>query len=90
MALRSGTTTGVDARKQLGEDGKGRDALTKEPNLEIEQAKGMSKEAKKNFMEVSTPGDRDPIELGMDPSMLTTLLKTCMKLLYNNRAVKGL
>jgi len=26
----------------------------------------------------------------MDPSMLTTFLETCMKLLWDNKAVKGL
>jgi len=45
IVLRSGVTTGGDARKQPGEDGKGRDAPTKEPELEIEQVKGMTKEA---------------------------------------------
>lgn len=58
--------------------------------MEIKQAKGISKEAQISFMEVSTPCDRDPIELGMDPSMLTTFLETCMKLLRDNKAVKGL
>lgn len=52
--------------------------------------KGTSKEAQTSFTEVSTPGNRDPIELGMDPYMLTTFLETCMKLLRINRAVKGL
>lgn len=41
-------------------------------------------------MEVSTPGSRDPIESGMDPSMLTTILDICMKFLRDNRVVKGL
>lgn len=41
-------------------------------------------------MEVSTPGDKNPTELAMDPSMLTTFLETGMKLLCDNRVVKGL
>jgi len=45
MVSRSGITIGGDARKQPGEDGQGRDAPTKEPELEIEQVKGMAKEA---------------------------------------------
>lgn len=47
-------------------------------------------EARKSFAEVSTPSSRDQPELERDPSMLTTFLETCMKLLRDNRAVKGL
>ena len=47
-------------------------------------------EAKKSFAEASTSGSKDQPESGMDPSMLTTFLETCMKLLRNNRAVKRL
>jgi len=47
-------------------------------------------EAKKSFKEASTLGSKDQIEPGMDPSMLTTFLETCMKLLRDNKAVKGL
>lgn len=50
MVLRSGTTIGGDVRKQLGDDGKGRDAPIGEPNLEIEYVRGMSKEAHKSFI----------------------------------------
>lgn len=35
MVLRSGVTMGGNARKQLGDDGEGHDAPTREPNLEI-------------------------------------------------------
>lgn len=90
MVLRSDTTTGGDARKQPRDDEKGRDDPIRKPDLEIEQVKGMSKEAQKSFIEVSTPCNRDPIELGMYPSTLTTFLETCMKLLCDNRVVKGL
>ena len=41
-------------------------------------------------MEVSTLGSKGQPELERDPSMLTTFLETCMKLLHGNRAVKGL
>ena len=47
-------------------------------------------EAKKSFMEASTSGSKDQLEPGMDPSMLTTFLETCMKLLRDSKAVKGL
>ena len=47
-------------------------------------------EAKKSFTEASTSGSKDQIEPGMDPSMLTTFLDTCMKLLHDSKAVKGL
>ena len=47
-------------------------------------------EAKKSFMEASTSSSKDKLELEMDPSMLTTFLETCMKLLRDSKAVKGL
>jgi len=52
-------------------------------------------EAKKRFSKASTSGSQNqaletgtPIEV--DPSMLTIFLETCMKLLRNRRAMKGL
>lgn len=50
----------------------------------------MFMEAKKSFAEASTLGSKDKPEQEMDPSMLTTFLETCMKLLHNNKAMKGL
>jgi len=47
-------------------------------------------EAKKIFTEVSTSGSKDKLEPEMDPSMLTTFLETCMKLLCDRKAMKGL
>lgn len=47
-------------------------------------------EAKKSFTEASTLGSKDQPEPGIDPSMLTTFLETCMKLLQDKKAVKGL
>lgn len=90
MVLRSGIAIKGDAWKQSAEDKKGHDAPTREIEFEVEQVKKMPKEAQKSFMEVSTPGRRNQIEPGMDPSMLTTFLETCMKLLCDNGAVKGL
>ena len=47
-------------------------------------------EAKKSFTESPTSGSKDQPEIGMDPSMVTTFLETCMKFLHDNKAVKGL
>ena len=47
-------------------------------------------EAKRSFADASTSGSKDRIEPKMDPSMLTTFLETCMKLLLDNKAIKGL
>lgn len=47
-------------------------------------------EAKKSFIEASTLGSKDKLEPEMDPSMLTTFLETFMKLLHDNKALKGL
>lgn len=47
-------------------------------------------EAKNSFIEASTLGSKDQPEPGMDPTMFITFLETCMKLLRDNRAVKGL
>ena len=47
-------------------------------------------EAKKSFTEASTSGSKDKLETEMDPSMLTTFIKTCIKLLRDSKAMKGL
>jgi len=47
-------------------------------------------EAKKSFTEASTSRSNDKPDKEMDPSMLTTFLETCMKLLRDSKAVKGL
>lgn len=41
-------------------------------------------------MAVSTTSSKDQPKLERDPSMLTTFLQTCMKLLRDNRVAKGL
>lgn len=76
MVLRSGTTTVED---------KGN--LTKE---DIRAGRETYLEAGKRFTEVSTPDNRDKPMPDKDPSMLTTLLERCMKLIHDNKAVKGL
>ena len=47
-------------------------------------------ETNKSFIEASTSERKDKPEPEMDPSMLTSFLETCMKLLRDNKAVKGL
>lgn len=47
-------------------------------------------EANKSFTEASTSGSMDQLEPRMDPSMLTTFMDTCMKLLRDSKVVKGL
>ena len=47
-------------------------------------------EAKRNFTDASTSGSKDRLEPEMDPSMLTTFLETCMKLLRDRKDIKGL
>ena len=52
-------------------------------------------EAKKSFVEVSTLGSQDKVQetstsAEVDPSVLTMFLETCMKLLHDSKAMKGL
>jgi len=90
MILRSGMTIREDKGKQPKEDTWVRKAPTKEPRIDLNRAKETFMEAKKSFTEASTSGSKDHLEPKMDPSMLTIFLETCMKLLHDNRAVKGL
>jgi len=83
-------TTRDDKGKQLEESAWVPKALIKEPKFDLERAKETLMEVKKSFTEASTSGSKDQLEPGMDPSMLTTFLETCMKLLHDNKAVKGL
>lgn len=76
MMLRSGTGLWEDKGK-----------LTKE---DVGVCKETCLEARKSFAEVSTLGSKDQPKPERDPSMMTTFLETCMKLLHNNRVVKGL
>ena len=47
-------------------------------------------EFKKSFADDTTSGSKDKLEPEMDPSILTTFLETCMKLLCDSKAMKGL
>ena len=46
-------------------------------------------EARESFTSVSTQDSRDQLELDRDSSMLTTFLETCIKLLHDNREIRG-
>jgi len=90
MMLKSGMITGDDKGKQPEESMWVCKALIKELEFELECAKETFMEAKKSFTEASTSSSKDQLEPGMDPSMLTTFLETCMKLLCDSKVVKGL
>ena len=47
-------------------------------------------EAKKSFADASTSGSKDRTKPEMYPYMLLTFLETCMKLLRESKAIKGL
>lgn len=64
--------------------------MTKEAKLDLEHARETFMETKKSFAEASTSGIKDKPDKEMDPCMLTTLLGTCMKLLRDSKAMKGL
>jgi len=63
---------------------------TKEAEFDLERTRETFAEAKKSVADASTSGSKDKSESRMDPSMLTVFLETCMKLLHNSKAVKGL
>jgi len=65
-------------------------APKKRVGFDLEHAKEKFMEAKKIFVEASTSGSQDKFSKEMDPSMLTTFLETCMKILRNSKAMKGL
>jgi len=90
IVLRSGITTGDDKGKQPEESVWVHKAPTEEPEFDLECTKETFMEAKKSFTKASTSGSKDQLEPGMDPSMFTTFLETCMKLLCDSKAVKRL
>lgn len=90
IALRSGVMTGKDKGKQPEESEWVCKELEKEDGFDLECVKETFMEAKKTFAKASTSGSQDKQFEEMDPSMLTTFSKTCMKLLHNRKAIKGL
>lgn len=90
MMLRSGAAIGEDKGKKPEEDTWVRKALAKQPEIDLAQAKETLLEAKKIFAEASTSGSKGQAELEQERSFTTTFLETCMKLLRDANAVKGL
>lgn len=90
IVLRSGITIGDDQGKQLEESTWVCKALVNEVEFDLNRAREKFMEAKKSFTEASTLGSKDKPDQEMDPSMLTTFLETCMKLLHDSKAVKVL
>lgn len=90
IVLWSRMKTSEDNGKQREESEWVRKALEKEFTFDLKCTREKFMEAKKIFAEAFTSGSQDkPVE-EMDPSMLTTFLETCMKLLHNSKVVKGL
>ena len=90
IVLRSGSATWHDKGKQPEDNTWVRKAPVKEVEFDLEGARETFMEAKKSFIEASTLGGKDKPDQEMDPSMLTTFLETCMKLIRNSKVLKGL
>lgn len=90
IVLRSGTAMGDDKGKQPEDSTWVDKAQAKEVGFDLQCTWETFMEAKKGFAEASTSGRKDKPESEMDPSMLTTFLETCMKLLHDSKAMKGL
>jgi len=90
MVLRSGANIGGNPQKEHVEGRKRCDTPIKEHDSEPEWGKKMSREAQWSFVEASTLGRMDQTKPRLDPSMITTFLETCMKLLRDNKAIQGL
>lgn len=70
-------------------------ATKKEVGFDLNWAKESFMEAKRNFVASSTSRSQEKSVVNnevqdVDPSLLVTLLKTCMKLLHDKKAVEGL
>jgi len=81
---------GDDKGKQPENNAWARKTPAKEVEFYLEHARETFMEAKKSFTEASTSGSRDKPNQEMDHYMVMTFLETYMKLLHNNKAVKGL
>ena len=90
IMLRSGFTTWDDKGKQPEESTWVCKAPTKELEFDLERTKETLMEAKGSFYIASTSGSKGRLEPEMDPLMLTMFLDTCMKLLHDSKAIKGL
>lgn len=90
MMLRSGTSIGEDKGKKTKAYTWVRKALVKQPEFDLTQASETFLEAKEKFMEASPSSSKGQPDLQHDNSLITTFLETCMKLLRDANAVKGL
>ena len=90
IMLRSGMMTSKDKGNQLEEGEWVHKAPEKEVGFDLEHVRETFMEAKKSFAEATTSGTQEKPAKEMDPSMLTTFLETCMKLLHDRKVVKGL
>ena len=90
IVLRSGIAMDDDKAKQPEDIAWVHKAPMKEAEFDLEHARETFMEENKSFTEASTLGSRDKPDQEMDPSMLTTFLETCMKLLCDSKAMKGL
>ena len=62
----------------------------KEEYFDLKHTQETFMEAKKSFADASTSRIKDKPKPEMDPSMLTTFLETCMKLIHDSKAMEGL
>jgi len=95
IVLRRGIIIGDDKGKQPEEDGWVHKVSEKEVGFDLAHANETFMESKKSFAEISTSRSHNkeqetntPVEV--DPSVLTTFLETCIKLLHDRKAVEGL
>ena len=90
IVLRSGIAIGNDKAKQPQDNTWVLKSLAKEVEFNLECTCETFMEEKKSFIEVSTLRSKDKPDQEMDPFMLTGFLETCMKVLCNSKAMKGL
>ena len=89
IVLRSRVTTGDNKGKQPEADEWVRKFPKKKVVFDLERAKETFMEAKKSFAKESTSGSQNKVletsgPAEVDPSVLTTFLETCMKLLCDS------
>jgi len=90
IVLLSGIAMGDDKGKQPEDSAWVHNAPMKDAEFDLKRTQETFMEAKKSFVDASTSGSKDRPELKMDPSMITTFLETCMKLLRDIKTIKGL
>jgi len=95
IVTRSGIAMGEDKGKHPETKGWVRKAAEKEVGFDLNRAIETFMEAKKNFVEASTLGSEEKLPKTnvmqeVDPLILAIFLKTCMKLLHDQKAFEGL